>query len=161
MGFAGFIGYAIWCEAVRGVDAGIGDFAQVPLGSGYKLQMIDTPQNAFIRTPGGDEIEIGSRPFGFDDKFIYVETNPGRFSLIDKAAGHALGELDAPDLDRKLHQVGVKKGAIRSAWATYTDLRWSVVDLLAAIAILVLPVLVGVTVLLYVFRVRRMIGNGA
>jgi ABC-type dipeptide/oligopeptide/nickel transport system permease component len=40
---AAFGVYAIWCEAVRNVDAGIGDGCRVPVTNDYYFCMIDVP----------------------------------------------------------------------------------------------------------------------
>ena len=50
--FAGFLGYAWWCSEVRGVDPGIGDSANAPMGRGFSLSYIDTMDEALIYPRG-------------------------------------------------------------------------------------------------------------
>jgi len=44
--------YVLICEYLRGVDPGIGDLWQVPLGDDYYFCMIDTPDMGFIQRSG-------------------------------------------------------------------------------------------------------------
>ena len=53
-----FVGYAMLSYS-RGYDPGIGDSWQVPLGGGYSLVMIDTPEQASISMPNAEDISIG------------------------------------------------------------------------------------------------------
>jgi hypothetical protein len=153
--FAGFVGYGIWCETVRGVDAGLGDSWRVPLGSGYSLQMIDTPEQAHVETPTGYDVGLEVRRLGFDDRFIYLETPTGRYLLLDKETGHSTSGLTRQTLDAKLKESGAFPATLRSSEDVYLDLRWGIQDVLAGLFILALPTLLTLMVLLYVIKVRR------
>jgi hypothetical protein len=49
---AAFAGYAIWCEAVRHVDPGIGDGWRVPVGNDLYFCMIDVPDDGYLLKGG-------------------------------------------------------------------------------------------------------------
>ena len=51
-GGAAFLAYATWCEAVRGVDPGIGDSWQVPVGNDHYFCMIDVPESGSLLKSG-------------------------------------------------------------------------------------------------------------
>ena len=154
-GFVGFGVYALWCETIRGVDAGIGDSWRVPLGSGYELQMIDVPEQVFVRTPTGGQRAFGFRRVGYSDKFIYLETESDKYQLIDKSTGNSLENLSLDGLNAKLSEAGASPAILRSPAEAYSSLRWGVLDVVAALMILVPSALLTLMVLVYVVWVRR------
>jgi hypothetical protein len=151
----GFLGYGVWCETVRGVDAGIGDSWRVPLGSGYSLQMIDVPERAGIETPMGNQVGFGMKRLGYNDRFIYIEAAPDQYLLIDKKTGNSTADLTIQALDMKLKESGASPVTLRSPGEVYAGLRWGIQDIVAGLLILALPVLLALMVLLYVIKVRR------
>ncbi len=151
--FSGFIGYGIWCETVRGVDAGIGDSWYVPLGLGYSLQMIDIPENAYLQTPAGNPVRL--RRLGYDDRFLYIETAPDKYFLTEKKTGNSIHDLTAQTLARQLKESGAAPAILRSPEVVYRTLRWGIEDIVAGLLILALPTLLTIVVLLYVINVRR------
>jgi hypothetical protein len=151
--FSAFIGYCKWCETVRGMDAGIGDSWGVPLGLGYSLQMIDIPENAFVQTPSGNQ--VGLKRLGYDDRFLYIETAPDKYFLIDKKTGNSMQDLTTQTLDRQLKESGAPLAILRSPEEVYRTLRWGIEDIVAGLLILALPVFLTLAVLFYVIKVRR------
>jgi hypothetical protein len=148
----GFVGYGIWCETARGLDAGLGDSWCVPLGLGYSLQMIDIPQNAYVQMPTGNQ--VGVKRLGYDDRFLYIETAPDKYFLIDKKTGALIHDLTTQALDKQLKESGAPPAILRSPDEVYRTLRWGIEDIVAGLLILALPAFLTLVVLLYVIKVR-------
>lgn len=153
--FVGFFGYWIWCETARGVDAGIGDYWRVPLGSGYTLLMIDTTDQACVESPNGEQAGHHLRRLGFDDKVVYFETELGKFVLVEKATGvsHAFDTQSA--LDDTLRQLGSMPSALQRPADAYQSLRWSCQDLIVVPLVLGVPAVLSLYVAVYVWRIRQ------
>lgn len=153
-GVIGFVGYGIWCETSRGVDAGVGDL-HVPLGSGYQLVMIDTRGEAYVDSPVGDQFGVGSRGLGFDDKTIYFGGAHDTFQLIEKASARSSIGLSEAELADRLRSLGSPAASLRCPASVYSNLRWGKQDLLVVPLILGLPALLSVGVAAYIWRVWR------
>jgi hypothetical protein len=137
---AGFIVYAGYCEVVRDVDLGIGDSWRVPLGHGYRLVMIDTPDQAFVESPGGLQLHSGLKRIGTAGNLIAGEDDHGLFVIdgqrhTDEAIASEFG----------LHSVfpyGSGEPQLVAPGDFYHDHRWGLPDLIAAVLIVMPPLLV-------------------
>jgi hypothetical protein len=158
-GLVGFVGYGLWCETTRGVDAGIGDGWRVPLGSGYQLMMIDTMEQAYIESPKGEQCGMGMPRLGFDDHAVYFEAQRDTFGLIEKATGRLSTGLSEAELAAKLELLGSPTVRLRPPERVYSSLRWGAKDLLAIPMVLGLPVFLTLGVGSYVWRVWRRCGQ--
>lgn len=154
-GLFGFILYGLWCEMVRGVDPGAGDSFRVQIGSGYQLEAIDTMDQAFIRTPSGEEFGWSMKRVGFDDRTVYFETQSGTFELIEKINGQAIKDVTYTTLLQKLQELGSSSVNLRTPDVVYDDLRWEMKDLAAIPLIFGVPGFLTVGVAAYIWRVRR------
>jgi hypothetical protein len=153
--FAGFVGYGVWCETIRGVDAGIGDGWRAPLGSGYYLEMIDTPTDPFVIAPSGKQFGFGFLGIGHDDEVIYLETKANDFLLVEKATGDLSSLSSRAELDGRLRQLGSSPSAFKSGFDTYRSLRWGLVDLLAIPLVLGIPLLLTSLLAAYIRKLRK------
>lgn len=151
--FAGFVGYATWCETVREVDPGIGDTWQVPLGNGYHLCMIGTPERAFVTSPKQQQFSIAR--IGFDDHVTYFETVRNEFHLITKSTGSRTLFRDQSSLDERLHEIGAQPSSFQSAEIAYQKLRWGLLDLMAFLLILGIPTILIAVVRRYILSVQN------
>lgn len=74
-GYAGaaFTVYATWCEAIRGVDPGIGDGWQVPVGNDHYFCMIDVPEEGYLLKGGcsGAALVDGITLIGSSDDLVF------------------------------------------------------------------------------------------
>jgi len=154
-GLLGFVGYGIWCETVRGVDAGLGDSWRVPLGSGYELIMVDTPEQAVIQTPTRQQLGFGLKRLGYNDLTIYFETEHDKFQLVEKKSGLSSMGLSQAELMTKLQSLGSPVPALRPPDRVYQSLRWGAKDLFAIPMVFGVPALLTLVVLSYIRRVRR------
>ena len=154
-GLMGFVGYGLWCEASRGVDPGIGDSWEVPLGSGYQLLMIDTTEHAFVQSPTGEQYGNGLRRLGFDDRAVYFETEPDIFQVIEKQTGKSSTGLSESGLATELHSLGSPAAKLLPPGQVYSILRWEAKDLLAIPMVLGLPALLTIGVASYIWKVWR------
>jgi hypothetical protein len=132
-GGAAFAAYAIWCEAVRGVDAGIGDGWRVPVGNDHYFCMIDVPEDGYLLKGGcsGAPIVHGIKELGAaGDLLIGNSDSSGPFVLNTRT-----GELQTfASVDGAL--AGIKPQPIlRSAGDFYDDRRWGRADVVAAVLI--------------------------
>lgn len=153
--FAGFVAYATWCETVREVDPGIGDTWQVPLGNGYHLCMIDTPERAFVTSPQQQQFSIVR--IGFDDDVAYFETVRNEFHLITKSTGSCTLFRDQSSLDERLREIGSQPSSFQSAEIAYQKLRWGLLDLMAFLMILGIPTILIVVMRRYILSVQNTI----
>jgi hypothetical protein len=117
--------------------------------------MIDTTEQAFIETPTGRQVGFGFRRLGYDDKAIYIETEPDSFLLIEKSAGQPIGPLTLSELDARLRRLGSPASLLRSPESVYHSLRWTFWDLLVIPLVFGLPVLLAALVTYYVWKVRK------
>ncbi len=128
---ATFIAYAIWCEEVRHVDAGIGDSWAVPVGDDHFFCMIDVPDDGYLLKGGcsgapavsgitelaeiGDRIVGNSRsrgPFVLDTRSGAVQT----FATLEAA----LGQFSP-------------RPSVQTAKSFYLRRRWGWADLAAGV----------------------------
>ncbi|MBM3976866.1 MAG: hypothetical protein FJ299_07745 [Planctomycetes bacterium] len=107
----------------RGFDPGFGDYRKAPLGSGYELHMLDSPEQAGIATPGGRQVAHGLLRLGHDDACVYAETSAGRFLLLDKRTRAETAELSADELETAVARLGGSRPRLRTASAVYQELR--------------------------------------
>jgi len=126
-----FIGYAVWCEGVRHVDAGIGDSWMVPVGNDHFFCMIDVPEHGYLLKGGCsgsppisnivELAEVGSRIIGrsaSDGPFVF-DTSSSELRLFP----------DLPEARRTFPSPIV----LESANKFYTHRRWGWNDLLALV----------------------------
>jgi hypothetical protein len=136
---AGFAAYAVYCEVVRDVDLGIGDSWRVPLGHGYRLIMIDTPDQAFVESPTGVQLHMGLARIGTTEDLIVGEDAQGLF-VID--GSHQTEHAVAPESGlRGIVLGGSGQLQLVSPDDFYNRHRWGMPDVFAAIAIIVPPFL--------------------
>jgi hypothetical protein len=141
LGFAaaGFLVYATYCEVVRDVDLGIGDSWRVPLGNGYRLVMIDTPDQAFIKSPDGRELHFGLKRIGSAGDLIAGEDEHGLF-LIDgqRRTDEAIASESGL---RKVLPPGSGEPQLVAPANFYDVHRWGWPDVVAAVLIVAPPFL--------------------
>jgi len=154
-GLFGFVGYGVWCETSRGVDAGIGDSWGVPLGSGYQLRMIDTSEQAYVEAPTGEQFGHRLRRLGFDDHAVYFETAPDTFELIEKKSGQSSTGLSEAGLVAHLQSLGSPGVELQPPGRVYSTLRWEAKDLLVIPMVLGLPALLTIVVASYIWNLWR------
>ncbi|MBN1420268.1 MAG: hypothetical protein JXP34_15925 [Planctomycetes bacterium] len=137
-----FLAYAAWCDVVRGVDAGIGDFWCVPLGEGYRLEIIDDPSTGSIRRgedPGVIEPQgKASARFvnavtelGQSASVLFGIRERGKAFLLDTARELREDFATRDDLVRALRERGVEPH-IASVDRFYMRRRWGRPDAAAA-----------------------------
>jgi hypothetical protein len=147
VGYGGvaFGGYAIWCETVRHVDAGIGDVWQVPVGNDHYFCMIDVPENGYLLkggcsgSPIVDEI---SELAATDDLVIGDSKSQGAFEL-DTRTGTL---LRFTSMEAVLART-TPRPLLRSANDFYGYRRWGYADAVAAVLIAVQAI--AITILWY------------
>ncbi len=130
-GGAAFIAYAIWCEEVRHVDAGIGDSWAVPVGNDHFFCMIDVPDDGYLLkggcsgTPAVDDVseltEVG-------DRIVGNSRSSGPF-VLDTRSG-ALQTFAT--LEAALGQFSPRP-SVQTANSFYVRRRWGWADLAAGV----------------------------
>ena len=149
--------YGAWCEHVRGVDAGIGDWWKGPLGSGYSIVMVDDSDVAAIETPGGEHVGHGLTRLGFDEGAVYFEEPDGVLWLIDKGSA----SLEQLGSEGEFGRETSSPVELRSPRDVYDAVRWTVADLVAALIILAAPVTIGVVLFRRLWSIRVAAGSTA
>jgi hypothetical protein len=129
--WAAFAAYGVHCEAIRDVDLGLGDSWRVPLTRGYTLTMIDTPQQAFVRAPGGGQSHLGLTRIGATERFVALE-DEGRFFLLDARSGSELLLRTEPELQAALRASGDSHLSLLPPGEFYDTHRWGGADAVAA-----------------------------
>jgi len=152
-GVLAFMVYWIWCGNSRGVDPGLGDTWFVPLGSGYRLVMIDVPEQALIIGPVGRQLGSFLTQLGVDNRYIYF-TSGDSFDLIDKETDQRATGLSRAELDQR---VGGSRIRLQAPIAVYHSLRWSVLDIIAAGLIFGVPGMLCARVFWGLLRARRQV----
>lgn len=155
VGYAGvaFAGYAIWCETVRHVDAGIGDVWQVPVGNEHYFCMIDVPDNGYLLKGGCsgrpivDEI---SELAATDDLVVGNSKSQGAFEL-DTRTGTL---LRFTSMEAALART-TPRPLLRSANDFYGYRRWGYADAVAAVLIGVQAIAITIVWYLWFLRVRH------
>jgi hypothetical protein len=124
-GGAAFVGYAVWCETLRGVDPGIGDVWRVPVGKDHYFCMIDVPEEGYLLKAGwsGAPIVHGItepqllRRLGFRSQQIERGVSPRhpdrRFADLHQhrcRRGPDCAAADSAERQRLLHESTLGKG---------------------------------------------------
>ena len=150
-----FVLYGIHCEAVRDVDLGIGDTWRVPLAHGYKLTMIDMPEQAFVSASGDKQLHHGLSRIGATEHFVAVE-HGGQFFLIDVRSGNESALPTEPDVQAALHRLSESEVELMPPAEYYHEHRWGTADALAAAIAFAPP---GLTFLVFTWRFARTISQ--
>lgn len=136
---AGFAAYAVYCELVRDVDLGIGDSWRVPLGNGYRLVMIDTPDQAFIESPTGSQLHFGLARIGMAGDAIAGEDQHGLFVIDSRLQTEQVVTAES-GLRRNLPS-GAGQPQLVPPQDFYNHHRWGMQDVIAASVIIVPPLM--------------------
>lgn len=137
-GLVAFVGYAVWCEAVRGVDPGLGDSWVVPVGQGCTLVMGDQPTNAQISCPHHEQLLEGVTRVALAGEELVGESH-GKFYAVNlrERTTRSLGsEGEAITL---LRHSGLPSAELLPVNDFYIARRWSYLDVLAAFLIAAIP----------------------
>lgn len=133
-----FILYGYWCLSVRNVDPGIGDGWVVPVGNDYTMEMIDTPENAFIHKNNEAHIE-DIRLLGKAKPYVFGRSADGYF-ILNVESGELYQADSQYDFEKGLQERGVfKTGILETPQSFYRKSRWRIADLIAAIIIFAIP----------------------
>jgi len=138
--FSFFI-YAFWCEAVRGVDPGLGDSSKVPIGNGYSMKMTDLPNEAFIESP--NEIKLSSVVELGDNNGVLFGRKSDHlpYFIFDLTNGNVFDFPSEEEFNEELLKFGVQDADLQSSLDYYLQERWGFQDFLALILILLPPFL--------------------
>lgn len=147
--WSAFAVYGVWCETVRDVDLGIGDSWRVPLTDGYRLTMIDTPDQAFVSDPRGHQSHFGLKRIGTTDRYVAGEDERGFFLIDSQRRMDSPAESEA-ELRTQLSAAGAEGLALLTPGEFYDRHRWGAADAVAA-ALMVGPPLVGLCILSVLF----------
>lgn len=137
-----FVIYAIWCFSFRQVDPGIGDGWSVPIANGYRIEMIDVPDKAWIYDQKGHDILSGVLLVRQEGSYLFGKSENGYFFLKT-----ASGELEYPISIQRIEAVQNSAGIMETKLFQtvnefYMNKRWTWLDGLALILIF-FPALVG------------------
>ncbi len=147
-----FIVYSLWCTTIRGVDFGIGDTWNVRLENGYELVAIDSFEYPFI-SHGDTTVVDGITGIAQSHDVLLLKTGktdrdqPGEhrdpFILLNMATS-----ITEPyTTESALRAAATRHGTAAFQWEApemfYTKRRWGVLDLLAVLLILTVPVWVA------------------
>ncbi|KAA3610963.1 MAG: hypothetical protein DWQ05_20965 [Calditrichaeota bacterium] len=141
--------YSIWCEVIRKVDPGFGDYWQVQIQNGYSLGMIDLPSNAFINIPGKYETIHSINRFATYENYILCETkqhgwgrensNPvTQYIIIDTNSNDNVKYLSLEQFDTFIKINNFNELDFKSPEEFYYKNRWTGHDLIA-LFLMVLP----------------------
>jgi hypothetical protein len=147
---AAFGVYAIWCEAVRNVDAGIGDSWRVPVTNDYYFCVIDVPDHGYLLKGGctGSPIVDGITELAAGgDVVLGKSESTGPFLLDTRTA--ALQNVAS--LDDAMAGM-TPRPILRTADDFYNDRRWGRADAVAG-ALIAIPA-VTVAIFWYVWFIR-------
>lgn len=133
-----FAVYAAWCEVWRDVDLGIGDSWRVPISHGYSLVMIDTAEQAFVRTPAGGQLHFGLTRIGTSGALIAGQDEDGYF-VLDAPRGTETSFRSEDDFRRGLVATGASGMQLFPPDAFYDRTRWGRADGAAALLALIPP----------------------
>lgn len=126
-----FAVYGVWCEVVRDVDLGIGDSWRVPLGGGYSLTMIDTPDQAFLNDRGGQQSHSGLKRIGSAGNLVAGEDDRG-FFLLDSGRHTDTSFASEAELRRQVSSAGAGPLSLVPPEEFYDSHRWGILDGVAA-----------------------------
>ena len=153
-GLVAFVGYAIWCENVRGVDPGLGDSWVIPVGQGCTLDMVDQPDNAQISGPHRELLLEGVTRLAVAGEELVGESH-GKFYAVNLRE-HTKRSLESEgEAVAALKRSGSKAPALLPVNDFYIARRWSYLDVLAALGIAAIPAAVSIALLLAFRRALR------
>jgi hypothetical protein len=130
---AAFVGYAIWCESIRGVDLGIGDSWRVPVANDYYFCMIDVPDKGYLLKGGcsGGPVVDGITELAAAGDLVAGNSESHGPFVLDTRTG-ALQRLSR--VDDALARI-TPRPALLDAYAFYGSRRWGRADVFAALLI--------------------------
>ena len=133
-----FILYGSWCSLVRNVDPGIGDGWVVPVGNDYTMEMIDTPENAFIHK--NNEVYIDDiRLLGQAKPYVFGRSADGYF-ILNVDSGELYQADSQYDFEKGLKERGIfGTGILETPESFYRKTRWRMADLIAALIVFAIP----------------------
>jgi hypothetical protein len=135
-----FVLYGSWCFLVRNVDPGIGDGWVVPIGNDYTMEMIDTPEDAFIHKNG--EIQIRDITLiGEAEPFVFGRSTEGYF-ILNVDSRELYQSKSESNFKEELKEIGIKEASIlETPDRFYHKNRWGIADLIATLIIFSIPAL--------------------
>ena len=157
-----FIVYGTWCELSRGVDPGIGDLWQIPLGNHYSLIAIDLPSQAHIETSSGNQIYHDLTAIGREGNIVYGKDNNNHQYFIINTSDNTIETLVSEKIFlEKMKIIGINTLKMEPPETFYTRCRWNMADLMAAILIVFIPIsaFIGVRRLKKTFRREEVRGR--
>lgn len=151
-GYAGatFAAYAIWCETIRGVDPGIGDGWQVPVGNDHYFCMIDVPEEGYLLkgSCSGAAIVDGITRIGSSGDLVFGNSTSSGAFVFDTRTG-ALQTF--ANMDAAVARI-TPRPILEGAGEFYTRHRWGYADAVAA-ALVAVPAMV-IAIFWYVWFIR-------
>jgi hypothetical protein len=147
-----FAVYATWCERIRGTDTGIGDTWRVPLGGGYSLLMIDSPEQACIDGLGDPSSQFGLESLAQTGSLIVARDSAGRFLLLDTTRHTEVVLRSRDSAFAALRERGLHMPELHSPITYYSRRRWQAADVVAALFAASLPFCVAALLLFGWFR---------
>jgi len=117
--------------------------------------MIDTPEQAYVQAPTGEQFGHWLLRLGFDDHAVYFETVRDTFQLIEKQSGQSNTGLSEADLATQLQSLGSPAVKLLPPNRVYSTLRWEAKDLLVIPMVLGLPALLTIVVASYIWKLWR------
>ena len=126
-----FVIYAVWCERVRGVDAGVGEYHYVPLANGYTLEIVATGR-AFVEDPEGQRLPLRFDRLGAFQHLVFGRLAPAEFFILDTQTGEITTYASEDALP----------SALQLPRELYHELRWGSPDILAALLVISVPAMV-------------------
>jgi len=149
---AGFVAYAVYCEVVRDVDLGIGDSWRVPLGNGYRLVMVDTPDQAFVDAPRDRQLHFGLKRIGRAGDLVVGEDALTIF-VIDTQRGTERTLSSESELEAAVPRPRSDKLQLLAPEQFYQAHRWGLLDGVAAAFI------IGPPLVVFLMLARRFLGS--
>jgi hypothetical protein len=149
---AAFAGYAIWCEAVRDVDPGIGDGWRVPVGNDHYFCMIDIPDDGYLLKGGcsGAPIVHGITELAAAGDLVFGNSESSGPFVLDTRTG-ALQTIAS--VDAALARI-TPRPILQRAADFYADRRWGRADAIAAVLIGVPAIAATISWYLWFIRSR-------
>lgn len=155
LGYGGgaFAAYALWCEAIRDVDPGIGDIWRVPIGNEWYFCMIDVPDNGYLLKGGctGAPTVYEITELQTAGDLVVGKSESTRAFVLDTRTG-ALQTFAS--MDAALDQI-TPRPILQSANDFYVNRRWGKADVFVAGLIGLPAVAVALFWYLWFIRSRR------
>ena len=147
---AAFVGYAIWCETVRGVDPGIGDAWRVPVGNDHYFCMIDVPEEGYLLKGGctGAPIVYGITELGSSGGLVFGNSKSSGPFVLDTRTG-ALQTFAS--IDAAVGRI-TPRPTLQEAGDFYARQRWGRADAIAG-ALIAVPAL-AIAIFWYLWFIR-------